>query len=136
MTLVDGDLVEIVDVHTQRQWHLILWHDEGDHNMDLLQGMLLDDRRKKGMMVDTQGVVIDNTHTLHDSWVAAAVLVTTTNHASCRHDLKMLRTEHEYPVPNSSVSHQPYSIYSWDLDLDHQRYCHYCSDVHVHPNLQ
>ena len=66
MTLVDGDLVGIVDVHTQRQRHLILWLDEGDHNMDLLRGMLLDDRRKNGMMVDTH-VVIDNMHNLHDS---------------------------------------------------------------------
>ena len=35
------------------------------------------------------------------------------------------RIEHAYPVPNSSSSRQPYSIYSWDLDR--HRCCYYHS---------
>ena len=34
------------------------------------------------------------------------------------------RIEHAYPVPNSSSSRQPYSVYSWDLDRRHCCYYH------------
>ena len=38
------------------------------------------------------------------------------------------RIEHAYPVPNSSSSRQPYSIYSWDLD---RRHCYYYHSILV-----